>query len=65
MPRRYLDRPGSIGGDELSAYMHDTLYLMYYTVDTVRISLQSRYGADTVPDTMGMAAMGMGQRGRQ
>ena len=39
--------------------MHDTLYLMYYTVDTVRISLQSRYGADTVPDTMGMAAMGM------
>ena len=34
---------------------------MYYTVDaqSVSASIQSRYGADTVPDTMGMAAMGM------
>ena len=37
---------------ELGTYMCDTMYPLYNTVDTVCISLWSRYRADTIPDTI-------------
>ena len=36
---------------KLPAYMADTMYLTYSTVYLPCISLRSRYGADTEPDT--------------